>query len=73
MRGEQQDGAESIVPKLAKKEDSATPPTPSLDREAQARIGKQLRAMYDDLLRQPVPDRFTELLKKLDDETGRAP
>jgi Anti-sigma factor NepR len=29
-------------------------------------IGKQLRAMYDDLVNQAVPDRFTELLKKLD-------
>ena len=29
-------------------------------------IGKQLRAMYEDLVKQEVPDRFTELLKKLD-------
>ena len=29
-------------------------------------IGKQLRAMYDDLVNQAVPDHFTELLQKLD-------
>ncbi|ALK07944.1 NepR family anti-sigma factor [Blastochloris viridis] len=39
---------------------------PRLDRDAQARIGEQLRAMYDELLQQPVPVRFVELLKDLD-------
>ncbi len=31
-------------------------------------IGKELRSFYDDILAQPVPDRFLELLKEL--ETG---
>ena len=39
---------------------------PSLDRTIQARIGDNLRAMYDELLQQPVPDRFRDLLGKLD-------
>jgi Anti-sigma factor NepR len=39
---------------------------PKLDRVIQARIGDQLRAMYDDLMQQPVPDRFTDLLAKLE-------
>ena len=38
--------------------------------EAQDHIGRQLRAIYDDLLSQPVPDRFLELLRQLDD-TGK--
>jgi hypothetical protein len=38
---------------------------PTLDREIQARIGDKLRAMYDELLEQPVPDRFTDLLDRL--------
>ena len=38
---------------------------PKLDRVIQTRIGDQLRAMYDDLMQQPVPDRFSELLAKL--------
>jgi Anti-sigma factor NepR len=37
-----------------------------LGREVQARLGQQLRAMYDDVVNQGVPDRFTELLDRLD-------
>ena len=43
-----------------------TPGNPKLDRPTQGRIGDQLRAMYDDLLNQPVPDRFADLLSRLD-------
>ncbi|HVL72934.1 MAG TPA: NepR family anti-sigma factor [Beijerinckiaceae bacterium] len=39
---------------------------PTLDRAIQDRIGTHLRAMYDDLVNQPVPDRFAELLGRLD-------
>jgi hypothetical protein len=38
-----------------------------LNAEIQSRIGHQLRAMYDDVVRQGVPDRFAELIRKLDD------
>jgi hypothetical protein len=38
-----------------------------LNAEIQARIGHQLRAMYDDVVRQGVPDRFADLIKKLDE------
>jgi len=41
---------------------------PKLDRAIQSRIGDHLRAMYDDLLQQPVPDRFKDLLSRLDDQ-----
>ncbi len=37
-----------------------------LDSSSQKRIGDQLRAMYDELMQQPVPDRFKELLDQLD-------
>ena len=36
-----------------------------LNAEIQSRIGHQLRAMYDDVVRQGVPDRFVELIRKL--------
>ena len=36
-----------------------------LSREVQARLGQQLRAMYDDVVNQGVPDRFTELIKRI--------
>ncbi len=37
-----------------------------LGREIQHKIGQQLRAMYDDVVQEGVPDRFAELLKRLD-------
>ena len=41
-----------------------------LSAEIQSRIGHQLRAMYDDVVRQGVPDRFVDLVRKLDGPTG---
>lgn len=38
----------------------------SLDGDIQAKIGQHLRAMYDDVVRQGVPDRFLDLLSQLD-------
>ncbi len=38
----------------------------SVQMQVQDHIGRQLRAVYDDLLSQPVPDRFLELLEQLD-------
>ena len=37
-----------------------------LGRDVQARLGQQLRAMYDDVVNQGVPDRFAELLTRLE-------
>ena len=42
-----------------------------LNTEIQSRIGHQLRAMYDDVVRQGVPDRFAELIRKLDDPEAK--
>jgi hypothetical protein len=39
---------------------------PKLDTTSQKRIGDQLRAMYDELVQQPVPDRFKNLLEQLE-------
>ena len=43
-----------------------------LGRDVQAKIGNQLRAIYDDVVKEGVPDRFVDLLKRLDkrDEKG---
>jgi hypothetical protein len=40
--------------------------TAKLSRDVQAKLGQQLRAMYDDVLSQGVPDRFADLLTRLD-------
>ncbi len=37
-----------------------------LTPEIQSRIGDRLRAMYDDVVSQGVPDRFATLLQQLD-------
>ncbi len=41
-----------------------------LTREATVKIGQQLRAMYDEVVKEGVPDRFSELLKRLDQGNG---
>jgi hypothetical protein len=41
-----------------------------LSREIQTKIGHQLRAMYDDIVQEGVPDRFAELLRKLEKPEG---
>ena len=49
---------------------AATGKQGGLNAEIQSRIGHQLRAMYDDVVRQGVPDRFAELIRKLDVPDG---
>ncbi len=34
--------------------------------DVQAYIGRQLRAVYDDVAKQPVPERFLDLMKQLE-------
>jgi len=42
-----------------------------LGRDIQNKIGLQLRAMYDDVVKEGVPDRFSELLSKLDERQNK--
>ena len=44
----------------------------SLGRDVQVKIGQQLRAYYDGLI-EPTPDRFVDLLQKLDKAGGKEP
>ena len=57
----------------AGKSRGTSPSDPALDRPTQGRIGDQLRAMYDDLVNQPVPDRFADLLARLDSGDAKPP
>ena len=45
------------MPEVLKEPEATAAPHP---------VGHQLRAMYDDVVRQGVPDRFAELIRKLD-------
>jgi hypothetical protein len=47
------------------------PPQP-LGLDVQAHLGRQLRAVFDDMARQPVPDKFAELLDALERKTAGA-
>jgi hypothetical protein len=47
-------------------------PPSTLGREIQEKIGDQLRAMHDDIVKQGVPDRFVDLLAKLDKSNDKA-
>jgi anti-sigma factor NepR-like protein len=50
---------------------SAAPPhkpEARLGREVQARIGQQLRAMYNDVVNQGVPQHLTDLVRRLSDQ-----
>jgi hypothetical protein len=39
---------------------------PAVDQRIQREIGRHLRAQYDDVVNEPVPDRFLELLEQLE-------
>ena len=43
-----------------------------LSADIQRKIGSQLRTMYDDVVKQGVPDRFTQLLSQLDERTDKS-
>jgi hypothetical protein len=44
---------------------------PQIDSRIQHEIGKHLRAHYDDIVNEPVPDKFMELLAKLEQSVER--
>lgn len=39
----------------------------AIDDEVQNHLGRQLQSIYDDVLHQPVPERFMSLLRELDE------
>jgi Anti-sigma factor NepR len=39
-----------------------------LDSRLQAQIGQKLRAMFDEVAKSPIPDKFLDLLDKLDSQ-----
>jgi hypothetical protein len=49
---------------------AATPHKPEarLGREVQARIGQQLRSMYNDVVSQGVPQHLADLVRRLSDQ-----
>lgn len=59
--------------KAEAREDTGKPATQRkgevrLGREVQARIGQQLRAMYDDVVNQGVPQHIADLVRRLSEQ-----
>ncbi len=65
-RSTQDQPAAGIDPAAVRQGSNVVPfPGPALDPRIVRAIGEALRASYDNLLRQPVPDRFVALLDQL--------
>jgi hypothetical protein len=47
-------------------------PRGRLGRDVQSKIGQQLRAMYDGVVSEGVPDRFNEMLRQLDEKKDQS-
>jgi hypothetical protein len=73
FQGPNSPGSVEQVMKDVKSRNAAPAKQGGLNAEIQSRIGHQLRAMYDDVVRQGVPDRFAELIRKLDTPEDGSP
>jgi hypothetical protein len=68
----------STVPKrqgwdLVAEDDKSTRDGNRMARTRQRAIGRELRRIYDNVTREPVPDEFLDLLRKIDDTKGEEP
>lgn len=41
-----------------------------MDGSVQGHIGRELRSLFDEIVHQPIPDRFTALLQALESKKG---
>jgi hypothetical protein len=69
-RRKMSDETKPIPKKPMQKAEEVPGKNAALGREIQAKIGQQLRAMYDNVVEEGVPDRFTDLLRQIDNPTG---
>ena len=57
--------------KMARRTEKLSGTQAVLGRDIQSKIGDQLRALHDDIVKEGVPDRFVALLERLDKASGR--
>ncbi|EFL87756.1 NepR family anti-sigma factor [Ahrensia sp. R2A130] len=50
--------------------DDANEPKPVLEAKVQAELGKKLQQVYSDVISEPVPDRFLDLLQELENSSS---
>ena len=70
MKNHDRQGRAALKAETSASDDALADPT--LNRAIQERIGTHLRALYDDLVQQPVPDRFVDLLNRLEGRKEKA-
>jgi hypothetical protein len=63
--------AEIIKLDSARQDMKAPTPNDAPDVPIDEHIGRHLKAIYDDVLQQPIPARFLELINQLGDEPSR--
>jgi len=52
---------------------SEVPMEPRIGPDLQDRLGRQLRAMYDQMRSEPMPERILDLLRRLDQTEPKPP
>jgi len=53
-------------PRAAETTQTSAAPAATLEADLQAHIGRQLRAVYEEVVSEAVPDRFVQLLEELE-------
>ena len=64
-------GQQRVMESAATRSKKTNAKPAKLTRDVQARLGQQLRAMYDDVVHQGVPDRFAELIDRIDGDKDK--
>ncbi|MBG0809587.1 hypothetical protein IY145_09370 [Methylosinus sp. H3A] len=63
-----QDVGDGFVVLNSRRPSRAQRPEAETANDVGEQIGEQLRGLYDDILNQPIPDRFLELLNRLESD-----
>ena len=69
MKKEREKGRPMTISSRGRADNSGK--TRGVDISVERAIGNRLRAFYDEVAREPVPDRFVDLLNRLDKETKK--
>lgn len=69
-RNDKQQNNDSDEPDLALAEGEVEKEATAIDSKVQERLGRQLKALYDDVVRQPIPDRLLSLMAQLEEKKG---
>jgi hypothetical protein len=63
---EPKDSPPGVIPKAGRPETDRPEGPQDAPADIHAYIGARLREVYNDVARQPIPDRFLELMRQLD-------